>query len=227
MVVVGSDVLRLWSRSYAVVTESAPARTRSCGTLDAAMQVHLSRPPLQQSFGLALGLWAGETPAGRDEAETQRRLRGFRREGIDFFVDLTEDGEAEPYAYLLHPWARHVRVPMRAGELRAAVRVREAIAVVDRALGDGFFVYVHGVEGVERTGIVVGCWLAYRDHHRGDPVAMLEELRSVIPGRRRASPRTAAGRALVRAWPPYGDGSGVAEARAALRVVSAARGGSR
>jgi hypothetical protein len=189
--------------------------------------MHLSRPPLKQSFGLALGLWAGETPAGRDEAETRHRLRAFRREGIDFFVDLTEAGEAEPYAHLLHPWARHARVPMRAGGLPAVVRVREAIGVVDRALGDGFFVYVHGAEGVERTGIVVGCWLACWGHHRGDPVATLEELRSVVPGRRRASPRTAAGRALVRAWPAYGGGSGVAEARAALRVVSAARGGSR
>ena len=70
------------------------------------MRMHVSRRPLQQSYLVFLGLWAGETPAGRDEAETRGRLRGFRREGIDFFVDLTEDGEVEPYAHLLYPWAR-------------------------------------------------------------------------------------------------------------------------
>ena len=189
------------------------------------MRMHLSRPPLQQSYLVFLGLWAGETPAGRDEAETRRRLRGFRREGIDFFVDLTEDGEIEPYAHLLHPWARHVRVPIRAGELLARRRVREAIAAVDRALGDGFFVYVHGAEGVERTGIVLGCWLAYWSHHEGDPVAMVEELRGEVPGRRRRTPASAAGRALARSWRPYGYRSAVAGS--ALRVVSSAEGGSR
>lgn len=189
------------------------------------MRMHHSRPPLQHSYLVFLGLWAGETPAGRDEVETRRRLRGFRREGIDCFVDLTEDGEVEAYAHLLYPWARHVGVPMRAGELPPPRRVRETIAAVDRALGDGFFVYVHGAEGVERTGIVLGCWLAYWSHHGGDAVAMLEELRAEVPGRRRRTPATAAGRAFVRAWRPYGYRSAVAGS--ALRVASSAEGGSR
>lgn len=182
------------------------------------MRMHRSRPPIPQSYLLFLGIWAGESPAGRDDAETLRRLRGFRREGIDFFLDLTEDGELEPYAHLVHPWARHVRVPMRAGSVPPAERVREAIAVADAAIGDGFFVYVHGAEGIERTGVVVGCWLAYWRHHTGDPVARLDELRSELPGRRRRpSPATAEARALVRSWRPYGVES-VAR-RPSLRLV--------
>lgn len=184
--------------------------------------MHRARPPIPQSYLLFLGIWAGESPAGRDDAETLRRLRGFRREGIDFFLDLTEDGELEPYAHLVHPWARHVRVPMRAGALPPAERVREAIAVADGALGDGFFVYVHGAEGVERTGVVLGCWLAYWRHHGGDPVARLEELRRGVPGRRRRSPATAEARVFVRSWPPYGVASVARRSR--LRLVASATG---
>jgi hypothetical protein len=189
------------------------------------MRMHLSRPPLPRSYLLFLGVWAGESPAGRDETETRLRLRGFRREGIDFFLDLTEEGEVEPYAHLLSPWARHVRAPMRAGEVPAAAQVREAIALVDGALGDGFFVYVHGAEGIERTGIVMGCWLAYWGHHFGDPVATLEEYRRVVAGRRRRSPSSAAGRALVRSWKPHGYGCD--DGAAVLRLVSSTEGGSR
>lgn len=189
------------------------------------MRLHHSRPPLQRSYLLFLGVWAGESPAGRDDAETRHRLRAFRREGIDCFLDLTEAGEAAPYAHLVSPWARHVRVPMRAGAPPAAERVREAIRVLDDALGDGFFVYVHGVEGIERTGVVVGCWLAYWGHHFGDPLATLDEFRQVIPGRRRPSPASEAGRALVRSWKPYGYGEEASPA--VLRLVTSAEGGSR
>jgi hypothetical protein len=186
--------------------------------------MHLSRPPLLRSYLVFLGLWAGEAPSGRDDADTLLRLRRFRHEGIDFFLDLTEDGELEPYAHLLHPWARHVRVPMPGGAAPAAARVREAIATVDRALGDGFFVYVHGAHGLERTGTVIGCWLAHWRHGGGDPVARVEELRTGVPGRLRRSPSTPAARALVRSWPPYAGGS---SRRPSLRLVGSTEGGSR
>ena len=184
------------------------------------MQVHHAGSPLPQSYLLFLGIWAGEHPAGADEAETWRRLRGFRREGIDVFLDLTEAGERPPYAQLLRPGARHVRVPMPAEELPSPEGVREAIVAADRALGNGRFVYVHGAEGIERTGIVVGCWLAHWGHHFGDPVASLDDFRRGLRGPRRASPESAAGQAFVRSWKsrsvPRGSG-----AKGGLRVLPA------
>jgi hypothetical protein len=185
---------------------------------------HHSRPPLLRSYLVFLGLWAGETPAGRDETDTMRRLRGFRREGIDFFLDLTEEGEVEPYVQLVHPWARHVRVPLAPGAVPAEERVRDAIAVVDGALGDGFFVYVHGAEGVERTGVVVGCWLAQWRYHRCDPLGRLEQLRGVVPGRPNRSPSSRAGRALVRGWRGAYEPGG---SSSPLRLVTPGEGGSR
>jgi len=180
--------------------------------------MHYAGTPLARSYLLFLGIWAGEHPAGAEEAETRRRLRGFRREGIDFFLDLTEAGERPPYAHLLHPTARHVRVPMPAGELPSPASVEEAIVRADRALGNGWFVYVHGAEGVERTGIVVGCWLAYWGHHFGDPVASLDDFRRGLRGPRRASPESAAGQAFVRRWKPHSFGSADG-AGATLRVL--------
>lgn len=194
------------------------------------MHVHIAGTPLPQSYSLFLGIWGGEHPAGFDEDDTLRRLRGFRREGIDFFVDLTARDELPSYAQLLHPGARCVRVPMRAGELPAVERVREAIAVVDRALGSGHFVYVHGAEGVERTGIVLGCWLASWGRPLDDPLASLADLRARLPGERRASPASEAGRELVRRWPAHRAGT-PRRAASGLRLVTAdqasSEGGSR
>jgi hypothetical protein len=164
------------------------------------MHMHLAGPPLPRSYLLFLGIWAGEYPGGVDERQTRSRLSGFAREGIDFFVDLTEEGELEPYDGLLPKRARHVRVPLRAGALPDPELVRDAIEYVDRALGDGFFVYVHGAGGLGRTGVVVACWLADRQLHDGDPVAALDRHRSKILGPREPSPETAEERAFVRGW---------------------------
>jgi protein-tyrosine phosphatase len=104
-------------------------------------------------------------------------------DGTTLFVDLTEEGELEPYAHLLPDGVRHMRMPIADFDVPTDEEMVEILDVIDGALADGETVYVHCRAGIGRTRTVIGC---HRRRH------------GLHPGR---EPQTGAQRELVRTWP--------------------------
>jgi ADP-ribosylglycohydrolase len=127
-------------------------------------------------------LLAGSYPAGKSIEATVGRLEALRAAGVDYFVDLTEPGERQPYEPLLpNPYdalaGRPVYYSRRPivdhGVPRSAGQTIEILDEIDEALDGGHCVYVHCRAGIGRTGLVVGCFLARR---LGDGPAALDRL---------------------------------------------------
>lgn len=178
---------------------SAHTRDGFVGTL-VVVKMHAASAPLPGSYLVFLPVYAGPYPGAADEREARRRIGRVTGEGCDFFLDLTEDGELEPYAHLLPKRVRHVRLPLRRGEVPSPERMRQLVHTINAASArDGFVVYVHDANGLARVGMAVCCWVADLPVVENDIVDFLEELRSDIPGRRPAleSPEQ---RAFVRGW---------------------------
>lgn len=157
-------------------------------------------------------LLAGEYPFTPNPAEARRKLRAFLESGIDYFVDLTEDGELEPYEAVLQEEsermgivATYVRHPVRDTSIPQPERMTALLDCIDDALAAGHTVYVHCWGGIGRTGTVVGCYLV-RHGSSGEEalerVAALFGTMSADKLRRHpeGSPQTSAQRRFVRQW---------------------------
>jgi protein-tyrosine phosphatase len=92
--------------------------------------------------------------------------------GVTLFLDLTEEGELEPYAHLVAP-ARHLRIPVRDFTVPDEGELLHALDVIDAELAVGGIVYVHCWAGCGRTGVVVGCWLV---RHGNAPSRALDRI---------------------------------------------------
>ena len=156
------------------------------------------RPPLPGSYLAVSPVVAGPYPGGRSERDTERRVRRVLEAGFDHFVDLTEEGELEPYAELLPRRARHVRVPLVRGEPPSELRVQAAIDAIGAAAASGWLVYVHDDAGIGRVGTVIGCMLAELGVAEGDALARLARLRATVAGP--LSPMLEEQREVIRRW---------------------------
>lgn len=123
----------------------------------------MERPHPNSYWVLPGRLLAGEHPAGRvrlPKEAGRNRVRGLVDAGIDFFIDLTEEGECLAYQDMLPPSVTYLRrsirdqrVPKRPAQMR---RIQDEIAL---ALAAGRHIYVHCRAGIGRTGTVTGCFL--------------------------------------------------------------------
>ena len=129
--------------------------------------------------------------------------------GVRRFVDLTEEGELEPYEPLLQrlAWERglsvtYVRHPIRdVGVPRddaAMTAILDELAAAHRA---DEAAYVHCWGGIGRTGTVVGCHQIERGYSAERALERIEELRRESSKAHRASPETSAQSEFVRRWP--------------------------
>lgn len=139
-------------------------------------------------------LLAGRHPCAWGPGEAPAEVRHLLNRGVTLFVDLTQEGELEPYAHLVPASARHVRMPIRDFSVPTPDDLVATLDTIDTELGTGGIVYVHCWAGCGRTGVVVGSWLV---RHGLAPQAALER---IAEARGLGCPQTLEQRLLVLGW---------------------------
>lgn len=164
--------------------------------------------PLPNTYWVIPGrLLAGEYPLGPDDADTPARLASLHEAGVDYFVDLTEEGELTGYRHLLPPRSQHVRSAIVDTYVPTdAAQMQQILSVIRAALEQGRCVYVHCRAGIGRTGVVVGCFLA---EEGGNGKAALKLLNRLWRQSERAKswpkvPQTREQADYIRRWPKLG-----------------------
>ena len=117
--------------------------------------------------------------------------------GVTLFVDLTEEGELEPYVARLSG-ARHVRFPILDMWVTSDEQLVQTLDEIDAELAAGGTVLVHCRGGCGRTGTVVAAWWV---RHGTDPVEALERYQSLCRAySTRRCPETREQVAMVLRW---------------------------
>jgi ADP-ribosyl-[dinitrogen reductase] hydrolase len=136
--------------------------------------------PLPNSYWVVPGqLLAGEHPAGRgrrNEPDRNERVGLLLAAGIDCFLDLTEEGECQPYHALLPATAAYLRHAIRDRHVPRAGQMRRIQDDIRAALAAGRSVYVHCRAGIGRTGTAAGCFLVEQGHAGDAALRILNEL---------------------------------------------------
>jgi protein-tyrosine phosphatase len=137
----------------------------------------------------------GRLVAGRHPcAWGPEEVRALLEEGVTLFVDLTQEGELEPYDHLVPAEARYVRRPIRDFSVPDEAGLTTTLDLIDSEIEAGRLVYVHCWAGCGRTGVVVGSWLV---RHGLDP---REALARIADARGIGCPQTLEQRLLVLGW---------------------------
>lgn len=143
-------------------------------------------------------VYAGGYPGPDAAGDAATDVVGLEQAGVTLFVDLTEEGELQPYApHLVH--ARHARMPVPDLSTGTAADVTATLDLIDAELAADGVVYLHCRAGIGRTGTVAGCWLTRHALDGGDAVPRIAALRAGLAGGS-SSPETPAQIALVRSW---------------------------
>ena len=140
------------------------------------MQTARVRPPTTIEAGRLI---AGRHPCAWGPELAPAEVRDLLASGVTLFLDLTQDGELEPYAQLVPPPARHVRIPIRDFSVPTVAELESAIEEIDAELAAGGIVYVHCWAGCGRTGVVVASWLVRHGMSPNDALARIAETRGV------------------------------------------------
>lgn len=155
-----------------------------------------NRRPIENSYEVTKNIYAGEYPRNKDDESSYAKIRQFESFGITHFIDLTEEGELQPYEPLLYKGAKYLRFPIKDVSVpQSTESVHGLIAKIKRAI-DGNSkakAYIHCWGGVGRTGLVVGCLLGelYRQSYE-ETLEKLEKLFAVCPkSAKRQTPETA------------------------------------
>jgi hypothetical protein len=124
--------------------------------------------------------------------------------GIDYFVDLTEEGELPPYRHLLPFRVKYLRCPIPDhGVPSNSAPIKRLLSDIRTGLAAKRCIYVHCRAGIGRTNLVVGCYLADQE---GDGKAALDHLNSLWRRSARAAiwpkvPETSEQADYVQRWP--------------------------
>lgn len=125
----------------------------------------LKYKPTGYSYRVDDNVWAGEYPVWEwEQGARTRQLKLFTDFGINYFLDLTENGEMPPYApFLTNNIGRHT-FPIPNGCVPNNVKwVVDLFRIIDKSLSNrtGTNLYIHCVGGVGRTGTIVACYYVY------------------------------------------------------------------
>jgi hypothetical protein len=152
---------------------------------------------------------AGEYPCSLDEIQAQRKVRWLLKNGVNYYLDLTEAGEAGliPYAPLLFEEAatleREVtyrRMPIADMSAPTPAAMTCILDVLDAAIESSRIVYTHCYGGVGRTGTVVGCYLVRHGLPGQQAIQYIARLRQGTPDGWKRSPEMDVQRQLILLW---------------------------
>jgi len=155
-----------------------------------------NRRPIENSYEVTKNIYAGEYPRNKDDESSYVKMKQFESFGITHFVDLTEEGELQPYEHLLYNGAKYLRFPIKDESIpQSTESVRGLIAKITKVIKGNpkAKVYIHCWGGVGRTGLVVGCLLGefYKQGY-DETLKRLEQLFAACPkSDRRHTPETA------------------------------------
>jgi len=113
--------------------------------------------------------------------------------GVTLFLDLTQEGELQPYENLVSR-ARYRRRSIRDFSVPSPEQLVETLDEIDTELDADGLVYVHCWAGCGRTGVVVGSWLVRHGTDPRDALARIAENRGL------GCPQTLEQRLLVLGW---------------------------
>ena len=139
-------------------------------------------------------LIAGRHPCAMGSDSAWLEVRQLAEAGVTLFVDLTQQGELEPYSSLVEPPTRYVNRPIVDFSIPARDALVATLDEIDAELDAGGIVYVHCWAGCGRTGVVVGSWLV---RHGASPE---EALRVIAERRGLGCPQTLEQRMFVLDW---------------------------
>ena len=121
-----------------------------------------NRRPIDNSYQVTNQIYAGEYPRNKDRESSIIKLQQFESFGITHFVDLTEEGELEPYEGMLYSGTFYQRFPIRDRSVPKSMdEVRKLVKCIIKIvnMNPEAKVYIHCWGGVGRTGLIVGCLL--------------------------------------------------------------------
>ena len=180
-----------WRHALAIGTRSRPPETfHPDGVIGRLRGV---RPPTVIDPGRLI---AGRHPCALSPDEAVHDVRRLADDGVTLFVDLTQEGELEPYAAHVEPPARYVSRPILDFSVPTREQLVAALDEIDAELEAGGVVYVHCWAGCGRTGVVVGSWLVRHGADPGDALQRIADARGL------GCPQTLEQRSFVLDWKP-------------------------
>jgi hypothetical protein len=149
-------------------------------------------------------LLAGEYPIGSNYSDARARLARFREAGVNYFIDLTEQGEMPAYRHLLPVHAKYTNSPIADSSVpQEPVQMLGLIAEIRAAIEARRSIYLHCRAGIGRTGLVAGCYLA---DEGGDGKTAIKQLNELWRQSERSLtwpqvPQTPEQAKYIRGWP--------------------------
>jgi protein-tyrosine phosphatase len=140
-------------------------------------------------------LIAGRHPCAWGPENAPAEVYELESAGVTLFLDLTQEGELDPYAHLVER-ARHLRMPIRDFSVPSQEQLVGTLDTIDAELAADGLVYVHCWAGCGRTGVVVGSWLVRHGAAPKKALATIAEARGL------GCPQTLEQRLLVLGWEP-------------------------
>ena len=156
-------------------------------------------------------LIAGRHPCASGREYAPAVIDELARSGVTLFLDLTHDGELEPYDDLIPPQARYQQMSIQDFSVPTLHGLVDTLDAIDAELEAGGLVFVHCWAGCGRTGVVVGSWLVRHGADPNDALRLIADARGAAARRRSSNVSS------------YSAGNPAASALKSLRRVSEAR----